>query len=93
MAALAAHPWPGNVRERQNVLANLTVTGPRYGPVGPGDLPAAFRTAAPAARQPPLAVVPEDIEREMVRNAFGPASQSRPPPPASRASPARGSRS
>ena len=70
VAALAAHPWPGNVRELQNVLANLTVTGPRYGPVGRGALPAAFRTAAPAERQPTLAEAREDLERAMVRDAL-----------------------
>ena len=51
VAALGAHPWPGNVRELQNVLANLTVTGPRYGPVGPDGLPAAFRRRVAAERR------------------------------------------
>ena len=73
VAALAAHPWPGNVWELQNVLANLTVTGPRYGPVGPGALPAAFRTAAPAERQPPLS------EARGSRTRDGPRCP-RPPP-------------
>ncbi len=35
----AVRSWPGNVRELQNVLANLTGTGPRYGPIVP-DAPA-----------------------------------------------------
>ena len=48
VAALTAYPWPGNVMELPNVLANLTVTGPRYGPVGAGALPAAFRKTVPA---------------------------------------------
>ena len=53
------------------MLANLTVTGPRYGPFGPAALPAAFRTAAAAERQPTLAEACEDLEREMVRDALG----------------------
>ncbi len=71
VAALGAHPWPGNVRELQNVLANLTVTGPRYGPVGPDALPAAFRKTAAAERRPTLAEAREDLERVMVRDALG----------------------
>ena len=71
VAALAAHPWPGNVRELQYALANLTVTGPRYGPVGPGALPAAFRKTVSTERQPTLAEAREDLERAMVRDALG----------------------
>ena len=57
VAALAAHPWPGNVRELQNVLANHAVTGPRYGPVGPDALPAAFRkTVASSPSRPRVGV-------------------------------------
>ena len=71
VAALGAHPWPGNVRELQNVLANLTVSGPRYGPVGPEALPAAFRKRAATERRPTLAEAREDLERAMVRDALG----------------------
>ena len=53
------------------MLANLTVTGPRYGPVGPDALPAAFRKTVPAERQPTLAEAREDLERAMVRDALG----------------------
>ena len=53
------------------MLANLTVTGPRYGPIGPGALPAAFRKAVPAERRPTLAEAREDLERTMVRDALG----------------------
>ena len=42
-APLTAHRWPGDVRELQDVLADITVTGPRYGAVGSGALPAALR--------------------------------------------------
>ena len=71
VAALGAHPWPGNVRELQNVLANLTVTGPRYGPVGPDAHPAAFRKTVAAERRPTLAEAREVLERTMVRDALG----------------------
>ena len=64
-------PWPGNVRELQNVLANLTVTGPRYGPVGPDALPSAFRRTVAAERRPTLGEAREDLERAMVRDALG----------------------
>ena len=68
---MSAHPWPGNVRELQNVLANLTVTGPRYGPVGPDALPTAFRKTVGAERRPTLAEARESLERTMVREALG----------------------
>ena len=71
MTALASHPWPGNVRELQNVLANLTITGPRYGPVGPDALPSAFRRAGAAERRRPLAEAREDVEQAMVHDALG----------------------
>ena len=71
VAALTAHPWPGNVRELQNVLANLTVTGPRYGPIGPDALPTAFRKTVTAERRPTLAEARESLERTMVRDAVG----------------------
>ena len=71
VAALTAHSWPGNVRKLQNVLANLTVTGPRYGPVGPDALPSALRRTVPAERRPALAEAREDLERAMVRDALG----------------------
>ena len=70
VAALAAHPWPGNVREPQNVLAKLTVTGPRYGPVGPDALPSAFRKTVAAERRPTLAEARESLERTIVRDAL-----------------------
>ncbi|MCY4074230.1 MAG: sigma-54 dependent transcriptional regulator [Acidobacteria bacterium] len=69
VAALRAHPWPGNVRELQNVLANLTLTAPRFGKVQPVHLPAAFRRPAPA-RLRTLAAAREDLERSMVRDAL-----------------------
>ena len=71
VAALGALPWPGNVRELQNVLANLSVTGPRYGALGPDALPVAFRRPVAAERRPTLAAARERLERTMVRDALG----------------------
>ena len=53
------------------MLANLTVTGPRYGPVGPDALPSALRRTVAAERRPTLAEAREDLERAMVRDALG----------------------
>ncbi len=52
------------------MLANLTVTGPRYDPVGPDALPSAFRGSVAAERRPTLAEAREDLERAMVRDAL-----------------------
>ena len=71
VAALASHSWPGNVRELQNVLANLTVTGPRYGRIGSDALPSALGRTVAADRRPTLAEAREDLERAMVRDALG----------------------
>ena len=69
VAALQGHRWPGNVRELQNVLANLTVTAPRFGAIGPEHLPAAFRRPVPA-RPRTLAAAREELERSMVCDAL-----------------------
>ena len=58
-------------RGLQNVLASLTVTGPRYGPIGPDALPSAFRRTVAAERRPMLAEAREDLERAMVRDTLG----------------------
>ena len=55
----------------QNVLAHLTVIGPRYGPVGPDALPSAFRKTVVAERRRTLAQAREDLEHTMVRDALG----------------------
>ena len=59
-------PLAGVSAPRPSHGCDETVTGPRYGRVGPGALP-----AAPAERQPTLAEVREDLERVMVRDALG----------------------
>ena len=92
VAALAAHRWPGNVRELQNVLANLAVIGPRYGPVGADALPFAFRKTVAAERRPTVARPARTSNgRWCAPRSAGTAAS--PAPPASWASPGRGSRS
>ena len=58
MAALVAAPWPGNVRQLENVIERAVVLG--SGPlIDVGDLPALSPTAAVgAATPPPLAAGP-----------------------------------
>lgn len=53
------------------MLANLTVTGPRYGPAGPDALPSAFRRTVAAERRPTFAEAREELERAMVCDALG----------------------
>ena len=48
IAALQAHPWPGNVRQLRNVVLRAAATAPRR-EIGAGDLPAEV-LAAPASR-------------------------------------------
>jgi Nif-specific regulatory protein len=69
--ALAAAPWPGNVRQLRNVLERLVVShpGPR---VAPADLEPILGTgpATPAAEPAPVAPVVADGERERVSAAL-----------------------
>jgi formate hydrogenlyase transcriptional activator len=66
--ALVRYPWPGNIRELQNVIERAVILSP--GPslqVPPGDLqPAATQAAAPA----PEAVTLADAEREHILEAL-----------------------
>ena len=92
VTALAAHSWPGNVRELQNVLANLTVSGPRYGRVGPTPCrPPSGRAFPPSGgRRSPRLARTSNARWCATRSA---ATAAWPAPPASWASPGRGSRS
>jgi transcriptional regulator with PAS, ATPase and Fis domain len=47
VAALTRYPWPGNIRELQNVLASLAVRAPRRGVVAPSALPSQFAACEP----------------------------------------------
>ena len=71
VTGLLAHPWPGSGRELQKVLANLAVTGRRYGPVVADSLPAAFRRRVGAERRSTFAGAREDMERTMVSDVLG----------------------
>jgi transcriptional regulator with GAF, ATPase, and Fis domain len=68
MDALVRYPWPGNVRDLQNVIERAVILSP--GPtlqVLPGDLPsAATQAAAPASAAVSLA----DAEREHILGAL-----------------------
>jgi formate hydrogenlyase transcriptional activator len=68
MDALVRYPWPGNVREMQNVIERAVILSP--GPslqVPPGDLqPAATQPDAPASTAVSLA----DAEREHILGAL-----------------------
>ena len=59
------------MRELQDVLAGITVTGPRFDAVVPGVLPAAFRKTVSAERRSTLADVRENLERAVVRDILG----------------------
>ena len=51
MAALSAYPWPGNVRQVENVIERLVVTG-RHELVQLADLPPEFRTPLQRSTRP-----------------------------------------
>ncbi len=57
--ALAAYPWPGNIRELSNLIERLAILCPER-PVGVGDLPARYRpsdwTAPDVALTPTLEI-------------------------------------
>jgi two-component system response regulator AtoC len=75
LAALAAHSWPGNIRELRNVLERLLVQG--AGPeLGDGDLAAALTPGPPG-----LAVheTPMTARAPSVRSAGPPGPEEREP--------------
>ena len=73
MEALVRYPWPGNIRELQNVIERAVILSP--GPslqVPLGDLqPAAQVTRSRRQRRPPTAAVTlADAEREHILGAL-----------------------
>jgi sigma-54 specific flagellar transcriptional regulator A len=61
MNALAAYPWPGNIRELSNLIERLAILCPER-PVGVGDLPARYRPAdwtAPEVALTPTMEIPQ----------------------------------
>jgi DNA-binding NtrC family response regulator len=70
IAALAAYPWPGNIRELQNVLASMLVSSPRAKWIGPAALPTHIARAAAAERAATLALARRQFEERYVRAAL-----------------------
>lgn len=61
LAAIAAYPWRGNVRELENVVSRAVFLA-RGDEIEPDDLPEDFRTTTPAEQ--PLSL--EEVEREHI---------------------------
>ncbi len=70
VAALAAYPWPGNIRELQNVLASMLVSSPRARWIGPSALPTHIARAAASERAATLAAARRQFEERYVRAAL-----------------------
>lgn len=68
LGCLSRYPWPGNIRELQNVMVGLAVAAPRRGRVGASALPTSMRSSATACRT--LQEARRALEREMVRGAL-----------------------
>ena len=69
LAALGDYPWPGNVRQLQNVMASLAVAAPRRGRVPMSALPSPLGTRVTAPVEP-LAEARTRFEREHVERAL-----------------------
>ena len=74
LAALSAYPWPGNVREFENVMEFMVNMAPPGGVLRPDLLPASVRGApdaeAPAPQAVPGGVVPlRELERRAILDA------------------------
>lgn len=70
VAALGGYPWPGNIRELQNVLASLMVSAPRSGLIGPSSLPDHVARAAALERGSTLAAARRRFDERYVRAAL-----------------------
>ncbi|MEP7118207.1 MAG: sigma-54 dependent transcriptional regulator, partial [Acidobacteriota bacterium] len=69
MAVIAAHDWPGNARELQNVMAAIAAAGPSRGLIVADDVRAVWHDA-PAARGTTLDQARRVFEAAYVRAAF-----------------------
>ena len=58
LAALSAYPWPGNVREFENVMEFMVNMAPSGGVLHPDMLPASVRGALPSSAPSPSAPLP-----------------------------------
>jgi DNA-binding NtrC family response regulator len=74
MSRLAAYPWPGNVRQLQNVLRVLTVAG--LDTIDEHDLPPELRTAAVRIGRGTLREAEEDAIRRAVAETGGNKSRA-----------------
>lgn len=76
LAALSAYPWPGNVREFENVMEFMVNMAPSGGAMHPDMLPPSVRGAlpssapSPSAPLPPGGIIPlRDLERNAILDA------------------------
>lgn len=76
LAALSAYPWPGNVREFENVMEFMVNMAPPGGALHPDMLPPSVRGAlpssapSPSAPLPPGGIIPlRDLERNAILDA------------------------
>lgn len=76
LAALSAYPWPGNVREFENVMEFMVNMAPSGGVLHPDMLPASVRGALPSSAPSPSAPLPpggitplRDLERNAILDA------------------------
>lgn len=76
LAALSAYPWPGNVREFENVMEFMVNMAPPGGVLHPDMLPPSVRGAlpssapSPSAPLPPGGIIPlRDLERNAILDA------------------------
>lgn len=76
LAALSAYPWPGNVREFENVMEFMVNMAPPGGALHPDMLPPSVRGAlpssapSPSAPLPPGRIIPlRDLERNAILDA------------------------
>ena len=83
MRRLSAYPWPGNIRELQNIIeravvlatGNVLTLAPDFGPVASGSAPAARVAASPGPTKP-VPIPPaggsalEDVERHHIETVL-----------------------
>ncbi|MCC7111036.1 MAG: sigma-54-dependent Fis family transcriptional regulator [Deltaproteobacteria bacterium] len=69
LAAIALHPWPGNVRQLRNFAAHCALQRSLGREVGPADLPGAGHPGTPA-QQRPAPVIPGHVDDEALLAAL-----------------------
>ncbi len=71
LAILAAHDWPGNIRELANALRTAAALAGPEGPIGPEHLPEELQEVRPAPAAPPASLAA--IEHASIRAALAAA--------------------